>query len=184
MANTFTSMQTTLRYNFRLTQRLLENRWTHCLAFSHASSLMLNSDKTKLLGLNACHLPRPAPKSITVDVIHALDAVKAVKNIGVWFDEFLSMDKPVKAVCKSAFFHLPKIAKIRKYISSTHCKILINAFITSKLDYCNSLLSGVWLQLVQNSAARLLTGTRKHEHISPMLRSLHWLPIPERINWF
>ena len=191
-------MPTTRRYNFRLTKRLLafENRCTHCLAFSHASailptgwhltsSLMLNSDKTELLGLNACHLPRPAPESITVDVIHALDAVKAVKNIGVWFDEFLSMDKPVKAVCKSAFFHLPKIAKIRKYISSTHCKILINAFITSKLDYCNSLLSGLWLQLVQNSAARLLTGTRKHEHISPMLRSLpSWLPIPERINWF
>ena len=178
-------MPTTRRYNFRLTKRLLafENRCTHCLAFSHASailptgwhltsSLMLNSDKTELLGLNACHLPRPAPESITVDVIHALDAVKAVKNIGVWFDEFLPMDKPVKAVCKSAFFHLPKIAKIRKYI-------------TSKLNYCNSLLSGFWLQLVQNSAARLLTGTRKHEHISPMLRFLpSWLPIPERINWF
>ena len=39
------------------------------------------------------------------------------------------------------------------------------------------------LQLVQNSAARLLTGTRKHEHISPILRSLPWLPIPERIDF-
>ena len=39
------------------------------------------------------------------------------------------------------------------------------------------------LHLVQNSAARLLTETRKHEHISPILRSLHWLPIPERIDF-
>ena len=94
-------------------------------------------------------------------------------TVGVWFDEFLSMDKQVKAVCKSAFFHLRNIAKIRKYISFTHCKMhaFINAFITSKLDYSNSLLSELRqdyinkLQLAQNSAARLLTGTRKHEHI-------------------
>ena len=36
---------------------------------------------------------------------------------------------------------------------------------------------------MQNSAARLLTGITKHEHISPILRSLHWLPIPERIDF-
>ena len=95
----------------------------------------------------------------------------------------------MKAVCKSAFFHLCNIAKIRKCTSSTHCKILIQAFITSKLDYCNSLLSGLRqdhinkLQLVQYSAARLLTGTRKHEHISPISRSLHSLPIPEKIDF-
>ena len=99
------------------------------------------------------------------------------------------MDKQAKAVCKSAFFHLRNIAKIRNYISFTHCKILIHAFITSKLDYYNSLLSGLRqdhinkLQLVQNSAARLLTGTREHEHISPILRSLHWLKIPEKIDF-
>ena len=93
--------------------------------------------------------------------------------VGVWFAEFLSMDKQVKVVCKSAFFHLRNIAKIGKYISFTHCKMhaFIYAFITSKLDYSNSLLSGLRqdhiskLQLVQNSAARFLTGTRKHEHI-------------------
>ena len=75
------------------------------------------------------------------------------------------------------------------YILSTHCKILIHTFIASKLDYCNSLLSGLrqghinQLWIVQNSAARLLTGTRKHEHISPILRSLHWLPSSERIDF-
>ena len=82
----------------------------------------------------------------------------------------ISMDKRVKAVCSLQNFNLHEL-------------------ITSKLDYCNSLLSGLRqdhikkLQVVENSAARLLIGTRKHEYVSPILRSLHWLPIAERINF-
>ena len=65
----------------------------------------------------------------------------------------------------------------------------LHELITSKLDYRNSLLSGLRqdhikkLQFVENSAARLFTGTRKHEYVSPILRSLHWLPIAERSNF-
>ena len=75
-----------------------------------SNKLILNNDKTELLVLNASHHPRPPLESITVgrDVIHSSHAAK---NIGVWFDEFLSMDKQVKAVYKSAFFHLRNIAK-------------------------------------------------------------------------
>ena len=64
---------------------------------------------------------------------------------------------------------------------------LVHAFISSRLDYCNSLLVGVGegllqkIQRVQNAAARLVTGTRKYEHITPVLRALHWLPIRQRI---
>ena len=65
----------------------------------------------------------------------------------------------------------------------------IHAFISSRLDYCNSLLSGIdqsslrRLQLVQNAAARLLTGTKKREHITPVLAALHWLPVHFRIDF-
>ncbi len=66
---------------------------------------------------------------------------------------------------------------------------VIHAFISSRLDYCNGLYLGVSqsllsrLQLVQNAATRLLTGTRKREHISPVLISLHWLPVKYRIHF-
>ncbi len=65
---------------------------------------------------------------------------------------------------------------------------LVHAFMTSRLDYCNALLSGCpassrnKLQIVQN-AARVLTRSRKYDHITPILQSLHWLPIKFRISY-
>ena len=66
--------------------------------------------------------------------------------------------------------------------------IMIHAFISSRLDYCNAILTGLQkktterLQLIQNSAARLLTRTKRREHISPVLAALHWLPVTFRID--
>ena len=75
--------------------------------------------------------------------------------------------------------------------SLTHeaARTLVQAFICCRLDYCNSLLYGVshgnirQVQSVQNAAARLFTGARRREHISPVLRQLHWLPIQSRVNF-
>ncbi|KAI5085272.1 hypothetical protein C0J45_3289, partial [Silurus meridionalis] len=72
-------------------------------------------------------------------------------------------------------FHLRNIAKIRNMMLLQDAEKLVHAFVTSRLDYCNALLSGCWskcrnkLQLVQNAAARVLTRSRKYDHISPVL---------------
>jgi hypothetical protein len=75
------------------------------------------------------------------------------------------------------------LGRIRKCLSSDNLKRLVNALHDiSHLDYCNGLLYGLpdkdisKLQRVQNSAARLITGTRRNEHITPVLKALHWLP--------
>ena len=95
----------------------------------------------------------------------------------------------VNSVCKSAFYHLRHISRIRKFLSSKTTEIFVHAFISSKLDYCNSLLYNVpmyvlkKLQSVQNAAARLITCSRKYDHITPILSDLHWLPVNERIKF-
>ena len=67
--------------------------------------------------------------------------------------------------------------------------MLVHAFISSRLDYCNSLLYGIAdgllqkLQSIQNAAARLITRARRQDHITPVLRELHWLPVRQRIKF-
>ena len=102
---------------------------------------------------------------------------------------WMSMDKQINKIWKSAFYHLRNIAEVTTFISYRHCEILIHTFVTSKLDHCNTLLTGLRqdqiqrLQYVQNAAARLLTGSHKHDEITPVLKDLHWLPVTERINF-
>ncbi len=74
-------------------------------------------------------------------------------------------------------------------LSVSDAEKLVHAFMTSRLDYCNALLGGCpassinKLQIVQNAAARVLTRSRKYDHITPILQSLHWLPIKFRISY-
>ena len=99
----------------------------------------------------------------------------------------MSMNKHITNVCKSCFFHLRKIARIKDYLSTSDIQTLVHAFITSKLDDCNSLFYGLpkilidLLQNVQNCAAKRVTGSKKYDHITPIMKQLQWLPVNQRI---
>ncbi len=104
------------------------------------------------------------------------------KNLGVILDSNLSFENHISHVTKTAFFHLRNIAKLWNIK-------LVCVFMISRLDYCNALLGGCLassinkLQIVQNAAARVLTRSRKYDHITPILQSLHWLPIKFLISY-
>ena len=112
-----------------------------------------------------------------------------ISNLGFKMDCDFKLEKQISAVVKSGFFHLRRLAKVKPLLSHQHFETVIHAFITSRLDYGNALYFGVSqsslarLQLVQNAAARLLTRTRKREHITPILASLHWLPVHFRVHF-
>ena len=101
----------------------------------------------------------------------------------------MTLDKHISNTCRSAYYELRKISTIRHTLSDRTTNTLVCAFVLSKLDYCNSLLSGCplylinKLQKVQNSAARLVLKARKTDHVTPLLHALHWLPIQSRINY-
>ena len=104
-------------------------------------------------------------------------------------DSHLTLTNHVNNICKPAFFALRNIAKIRKFLDRKNCERLIHAFITSKLDSCNSLLVGLpakdisKLQRVQNTAARIIVGSKDDDHITPILKQLHWLPVSCRTKF-
>ncbi len=100
-----------------------------------------------------------------------------VKNLGVFFDS------------ETSFFLLRKLSKLKSILSYKDLEIVLQAFISTRLDYCNALYLGISeslvarLQYVQNAAARILTNTKKRDHITPVLISLHWLPVKYRIQY-
>ncbi len=119
----------------------------------------------------------------------SLNSSSSVRNLGVIFDSNLSFDSHISSICKTEFFHLKNISKLRPILSMSNAEMLIHAFMTSRLDYCNALLGGCSarlinkLQMVQNAAARVLTRTRKNDHITPVRSTLLWLPIKHRIDF-
>ena len=95
----------------------------------------------------------------------------------------------VTDICKSASLAIRNIGKIRNYLDQPIAEKLDHAFVTSKIDFCNSLLYGLSkkqldkLQHILNAAARINKKTKKFQHISSVLLNLHWLPVTKRIEF-
>uniref|UniRef100_A0A3P9AX47 Amyloid protein-binding protein 2 n=2 Tax=Maylandia zebra TaxID=106582 RepID=A0A3P9AX47_9CICH len=107
-----------------------------------ANFLLLNSDQTEVIVLGPEEPRNMVSKQIlTLDGI-TLASSNAVRNLGVIFDQDMSFNAHIKQICQTAFFHLCNISKVRNILSQSDAEKLVHAFITSRLDDCNSLLSG------------------------------------------
>ena len=108
------------------------------------------------------------------------------RNLGATMDSSMNMSQHVNNVCRSALAGIRKIGQIRHYLNRDSTTKLVHAFVTTKLDACNSLLFNLpdrdiaKIQHVQNTAARLVFRARRRQHITPLLKQLHWLPIKQR----
>uniref|UniRef100_A0A671YR52 Reverse transcriptase domain-containing protein n=1 Tax=Sparus aurata TaxID=8175 RepID=A0A671YR52_SPAAU len=167
----------------------LTNCLTELKSWLQTNFLQLNCDKSEIILIGPKSLATSTQNfSLSIDNT-TLSPSPFIRNLGIIFNNNLSFEHHISRLTQTAFFHLKNIARLRPLLSFSAAETLIHAFITSRLDYCNSILYGSSskvlnkLQYIQNSAARLLTHTRSHEHITPVLQHLHWLPIPYRINF-
>jgi hypothetical protein len=153
-----------------------------------SNKLKMNDQKTEVLMIHPTRIKPNIKPTLKIGESTIIPS-SSVRNLGVILDQNATMKEHIKKICSGAHFQIYSIGKIRPFLTRTALERLVHALITSKLDYCNSLLYGLPaaqldpLQRVQNTAARLITGTRKFDHITPVLKSLHWLPVCQRIKF-
>ncbi|XP_070560261.1 uncharacterized protein [Ptychodera flava] len=151
--------------------------------------LILNDEKTEVVQFSS-RLRSDAVKLSSLRIGESDIAPSAtVRNLGVKLTHDGSMSDHISHICKNGFYALRRIGKIRQLLDRPTTEKMVHAFVTSQLDYCNSLLYGVEkfqlgrLQSLQNAAACLVSRTRKFDNITPVFIDLHWLPVEARIKF-
>ena len=150
--------------------------------------LKLNDKKTEVIFFTSKHGLKSLPNiAVSVGGQQQLQS-SSVRDLGVIYDQHLSMTQHVNSVCGIGYYHLRNIGRIRRYLSHDSAKTLVHALVTSRLDYCNSLLHGLpvnrlaKMQRLQNGCTRMITRTSRRS-ITPVLKELHWLPVHRRIQY-
>ena len=120
---------------------------------------------------------------------HEITPTYSAQNLGVVFDGGLNFRKHISLVCRSCYYHVRDLRRLRRCLTSEVSKTIAAALVSSKLDYCNGLLYNVKnrelnrLQGAQNCLARVVTRYLCFSRTTPLLKSLHWLPVCFRIKF-
>ena len=154
------------------------------------NSLKLNTDKTQLIWLGTRQqLPKINCLTITLagNIINQSDDITV---LGVVFDPEMIFRTHIKRLAGKCFYQLRQLRTVRGALTLDAFKAVVHAFVSSSVDYCNSVFSLDHakqlhpLQSVLDTTARVISRRRKYNHISEVIRDqLHWLPTAERIEY-
>ena len=168
--------------------RKIENCLSDVSDWMLRNRLKVNAGKTKSILFSPRTRMPFADTTIKFDGSEIIASDK-LKSLGVFIDKNMTLEKQVNYTVSSAWLQLRKISKVRNQLSCKVAETLVNTLVTSRLDYCNSLLCCLpakllkKLQKVQNASAKTVLLARKRSHVTPLLKRLHWLPIDLRCKY-
>jgi Reverse transcriptase (RNA-dependent DNA polymerase) len=153
------------------------------------NDLMLNESKSDAIAIGtSAQLAAHSDHLQSITVAGAvLPVATELKTLGVTVDSRLTFDAHIRAVCKACNYHTWALRHVRHLLTDDVAKTLACSIVGSRLDYCNVLLHGcpeasiVRLQRAQNALARVVLKVPRRTHAAPLLRSLHWLPVKQRV---
>jgi hypothetical protein len=171
----------------------LQNQTSVCIAevamWMRSNRLQLNAAKTEVLWCSSARRQHQIPTAPLVVDLDSVVPTQFVRDLGIYLEADLSMKTFVSKTVSSCFGVLRQIRSIRRSVTRPVLVSLVVSLVLSRLDYGNAALAGLpsqltdRLQAVLNSAARLIHGARRSDHVTPLLRDLHWLRAPERIKF-
>lgn len=150
------------------------------------NQLLINPGKTKFLLIGTSQQIRSLPIDMSLNFLgKSIKPVSSAKDLGVIFDFQLTYDCHITHLVSSCMSKLCQINRVKNSFDSDTLSLIITALVINKLLYCSTVWSNTSssnlkkLQSVQNFACRIITKTRKFDHITPALRQLNWLPIEQ-----
>jgi hypothetical protein len=154
-----------------------------------SNRLKMNNDKTQIIWLGTRQrLAATTQMPLLIDGTEIVPAL-SVRNLGVLIDNELTLESHVNNVVRSCFHHLRQLRFVRRSLTRPARAALVHSFVLNRVDYCNAVFVGASdklktrLQSVLNAAARLVMDGGRYDHITPLLKELHWLKIDERITF-
>lgn len=153
------------------------------------NDLQLNADKSEVIILGTAPQLRSAAAITSIEVAgSSLQVASKLKSLGVTIDSHLRFDRHVRDVAKACNYHTRALRHVRSLLTDDLAQTVACSIVASRLDYCNAILYGApaatfdVLQRVQNNLARVVCQSRGRVDARPLLRSLHWLPVRQRVT--
>ena len=155
------------------------------------NSLLINPDKTKLLLFGTHQMLKRLPEDFHVTLLgKSITPASSARDLGLQLDPTLTYNEHITNTVSSCMGSLCQINKVKHLLDNRTLENVIKALVFSRLYYCSTVWSNTSkknikrLQSVQNFAARIVTGNRKYDHITPVLRQLNWLPVSSTLKYY
>jgi hypothetical protein len=168
----------------------LENCTAGIHEWLQINGLQLNPKKSEVIQFTAARGQNRVEDVAAIRVSSAIiPPVLTIRSLGVTLDKKLTFDQHVTNTCRSCYYHIRALRHVRQSLQDNVVKTVACSMVGSRLDYCNSLFFGMTksnfnkLQQVQNTLARAVLCRGKFEHITPVLKELHWLPVELRVTY-